>query len=118
MYVLLSPLSKLAKVENFLKENSEKSLTMGTTIEIYLKFKCSHHIVRASQWFIFGIAFMILGIILANISSSWQIRCNYEEVIMTNIISCIRANTFAPFPYIFLLFMQWSYTTLISWLGI
>jgi len=80
-----------------------KTLRGRNFIEIYLKLKYNQLIMRASQWFIFGIAFMILGIILANISSSWQIRCNYEEVIMTNIISCIRANTFAPFPYIFLL---------------
>ena len=62
--------------------------------------------MRANQWVIFGIAFVILGIMLANISASWQIRCNYEEVIMTNIVSCIRANTFAPFPYIF--FLLWT----------
>ena len=75
----------------------------GAAIEIYLNHEYNQLIMRTIQWFIFGIAFMILGGILANISVSWQIHCNFDEVIMTNIVSCIRANTFAPFPYIFFL---------------
>ncbi|MCH7568307.1 MAG: hypothetical protein IIA87_02695 [Nanoarchaeota archaeon] len=55
--------------------------------------------MRASQWFIFGIAFMVLTTILTNISLQASIPCGFN--FESNAIACIRAQAFAPFPYIF-----------------
>ena len=56
--------------------------------------------MRVSQWFIFGIAFMILGIQLANISLQAGSFCNSD---VENSISCIRQQVYSVFPYIFFL---------------
>ncbi|MBI2128746.1 hypothetical protein HYU07_00760 [Candidatus Woesearchaeota archaeon] len=57
--------------------------------------------MRASQWSVFGIAFMILGMILAGIGLQWNTYCGYN--FEKEPISCIRQQVFAPFPYIFFL---------------
>ncbi len=56
--------------------------------------------MKSSQWFVFGIAFMILGTILTNISLQAGAFCNYN---FENAISCVRQQVYSVFPYIFFL---------------
>jgi len=56
--------------------------------------------MKSSQWIVFGVAFFILGMMLANISLQAGTFCNYD---FNNSISCVRQQVFSVFPYIFFL---------------
>lgn len=56
--------------------------------------------MRKSQWFVLGLGFFILGMLLASISLQASSLCDYSS---KNLIPCVRQQVFAVFPYIFFL---------------
>lgn len=57
--------------------------------------------MRTNQWNVLGIAFLFLSWLFGYLSNSWRSSCVPDVFSGWNLVSCIRSQIFAPFPYIF-----------------
>jgi len=57
--------------------------------------------MNKKQWIVFTIFSYLLAMLFVKISMQWKGYCNLDELLMSNIFSCIRGEIFAPYPYIF-----------------
>lgn len=57
--------------------------------------------MKTWQWIVLMLAFDFLAVLLASISMQWQSYCFHSDLTGFDLVSCIRSQIFAPFPYIF-----------------
>ena len=57
--------------------------------------------MNGKQWLTLQVLFLGLGMLFIFLTSTWRDFCDFEVLEMSNIYACIRAESFAPFVYIF-----------------